>query len=70
MKPEVFMVGLWRHECERVFVDKLVNNKDKELVILQIQEYSLSNFSRVESEILDKFGHDKTFLFCDFLRED
>lgn len=25
LKPEVFMVGLWRHECERVFVDKLVN---------------------------------------------
>ena len=25
MKPEVFLVGLWRHECERTFVDKLVN---------------------------------------------
>jgi len=33
MKPDVFLVGLWRHECERVFVDKLVNNKDKETVI-------------------------------------
>jgi dynein heavy chain, axonemal len=29
MKPEVFMVGLWRHECERVFADKMVNNTDK-----------------------------------------
>lgn len=25
MKSEVLLVGLWRHECERVFVDKLVN---------------------------------------------
>lgn len=32
MRPELFIVLLWRHECERVFVDKLVSNKDKELV--------------------------------------
>lgn len=30
MKPEVFLVGLWRHECERVFVDKMTNYKDKD----------------------------------------
>ncbi|CAM9820421.1 unnamed protein product [Heterosigma akashiwo] len=24
------LVGLWRHECERVFADKLTNNKDKD----------------------------------------
>lgn len=30
MKPEVFLVGLWIHECERVFVDKMVNQKDKD----------------------------------------
>jgi dynein heavy chain len=29
-KPEVFLVGLWRHECERVFADKMINNKDKD----------------------------------------
>jgi len=29
-KPEIFMISLWRHECERVFVDKLTNNKEKE----------------------------------------
>ena len=28
-KPELFLVGLWRHECERVFVDKMTNDKDK-----------------------------------------
>jgi dynein heavy chain len=30
MKPEVFLVGLWMHECERVFVDKMTNSKDKD----------------------------------------
>jgi dynein heavy chain len=23
------LLSLWRHECERVFCDKLTNNKDK-----------------------------------------
>lgn len=70
MKPEVFLVGLWRHECERTFVDKLVNTKDKETVMGYIQEISLEAFSALETEILDKFSADKTFLFCDFLKED
>lgn len=30
MKPELFLIGLWKHECERVFADKLLNNKDKD----------------------------------------
>lgn len=25
LKPDVFLVGLWRHECERVFQDKMIN---------------------------------------------
>jgi len=70
MKPEVFLVGLWRHECERVFVDKLVSTKDKDLVLQYIQEISLESFSQIESEILEKFTAEKTFLFCDFLRLD
>lgn len=45
MKPEVFLVGLWRHECERVFADKLVNQKDKDNVGTYIQEISLEQFS-------------------------
>jgi dynein heavy chain, axonemal len=69
-KPEVFVVGLWRHECERVFVDKMVNNKDKQTIMNMIQEISIDKFSNLESEINDKFNSDKLFLFCDFLRED
>ncbi|CAN0487196.1 unnamed protein product, partial [Hapterophycus canaliculatus] len=30
MSPVEVLVNLWRHECERVFCDKLTTNKDKE----------------------------------------
>ena len=37
-KPEVFLVALWRHESERVFADKMINNKDKDTVRNYIQD--------------------------------
>jgi len=36
MKPEVFMVGLWKHECLRTFEDKLVTPADKAWAAEQI----------------------------------
>jgi dynein heavy chain, axonemal len=70
MKPEVFLIGLWRHESERVFVDKLTNQKDKDTVMNYIQEISLENFSQHDAEIVEKFTKEKPIWFCDFLRED
>jgi len=70
MKPEVFLVGLWRHECERVFADKMITSKDKDTIANYINEMTMDHFSQLESEINDKFSADKTFLFLDFLRED
>jgi dynein heavy chain len=29
IQPQLFYIALWRHECERTFVDKLINNNDK-----------------------------------------
>ncbi len=29
ISPQLFLIGLWRHECERTFMDKLTNNADK-----------------------------------------
>jgi dynein heavy chain len=69
IKPEVFMIALWKHECERVFVDKLIFNKDKEQIINFINESCLENFSQYESEILEKLST-KTLYFCDFLTPD
>ena len=28
MKSHIFLIALWKHECERVFADKLINNKE------------------------------------------
>jgi dynein heavy chain len=28
LESEMFLIALWKHECERVFVDKLTNNSD------------------------------------------
>jgi dynein heavy chain len=30
IKDEIYLVKLWRHECERVFTDKLTNSPDKD----------------------------------------
>jgi len=68
-KPELYTVGLWRHECERVFCDKLVNNKDKDTVIDAIHTISIESFG-MEAEINEKFNRDKHFLFTDFLTPD
>ena len=68
-KPELYTVGLWRHECERVFCDKLVNNKDKDTILNAIHDISIESFG-METEINDKFGRDKHFLFADFLIPD
>lgn len=43
-KPELYTIGLWRHECERVFCDKLVNNKDKDTVLNAIHDISIESF--------------------------
>lgn len=45
IRPELFLVGLWRHECERVFADKLVSSEDKEIVVKLIHETSLESFA-------------------------
>lgn len=31
MKSELFLIALWRHECDRTFVDKLTTNGDKKI---------------------------------------
>ena len=31
VRPELFLIALWRHECDRTFIDKLTNNPDKKV---------------------------------------
>lgn len=70
LEPEVFLIGLWKHECERVFVDKLTNNPDKEKVKNYINEITIETFNQHEAEIVEKFKKEQQIYFCDFLRED
>jgi len=45
MKSHIFLIALWKHECERVFADKLINNKDKNTICDYINEISFEAFS-------------------------
>jgi dynein heavy chain len=68
IKPELFLIALWRHECERVFNDKLINYPDKN----QFIEY----LNRITKDVFrDKLNLDDeqlltTYLFADYQRED
>ena len=67
MKPELFLIALWKHECERVFLDKLINKKDKETATQIIEDIALESFKDHQSEIEEKILGKRIF-FCDFLQ--
>jgi len=59
-----YLVGLWKHECERVFCDKLTTNEDK-----------IWTVNLINSQMKDNFGDEmyktvsEPLFFVDFLRE-
>ena len=68
MRPDLFLIALWRHECERVFEDKLVTIEDKKVFHDQLDKVTIEKFK-------DQLGVDEEqlltdILFCDFQRED
>ena len=68
MRPELFLIALWRHECERTFVDKLINNNDKKTFHEMLDRVTKEKFR-------DSLGFDDeqlmtSLLFADFQRED
>lgn len=46
MTPAQSLVGVWRHECERVFCDKLTNNQDKEAYVSSMEYVLNQTFPR------------------------
>lgn len=66
LKPELFLIALWKHECDRVLTDKLVNEKDKLTANKIIEENCLEIFSEYKMEIESQIFESK-ILFCDFL---
>ena len=64
VEPSAFFVALWRHECERVFGDKLTNNEDKGWFAGAIGAITKDTFG---GELLER---SPTFSMVSFLRDD
>ena len=58
------LLSLWKHECQRVFSDKLTNAKDKKWFDEAIQRVMTDKFDAGDIEGVK----DKTTYFVDFLR--
>ena len=67
LKPDLIMIALWKHECERVFVDKLINKKDKETAMDLINTTCKESFGQLNPHI-DANVISNTIYFCDFMQ--
>ncbi len=61
---EGYLIALWRHECERVFCDKLTNATDKAWTEVLIMELVAKNFGPDITKQVER-----RVQFVDFLRE-
>jgi len=68
IRPELFLIALWRHECDRTFVDKLITLQDKKIFSDLLDKVTKEKFR--DSLGLDDDQLMTDFLFCDFMRED
>lgn len=68
ISPQLFLIGLWRHECERVFIDKLTNNPDKKVFSDILNKTTKEKFR--ESLGFDDDQLMTNMLFADFQRKD
>lgn len=68
LTPNAFMVALWRHECERVFLDKLIEMKEKEKVQKYINETAIDFFrDSLKTEDIARL-EEKNYYFCTFVK--
>ena len=65
MNSAQFLLGVWKHECERVFADKLREQEDKDW----FQKCVLSLISQNYVSVLDDRLAAQPLYFVDFLRE-
>ena len=57
--PRLFLIGLWRHECQRTFVDKLMSNPDKKVFEDLLDKVSKEKFK-------DSFGFEDEELLTQY----
>jgi len=66
--PKLFLIGLWRHEAQRTFVDKLINNTDKktfeDILDRATKDTFKDSYGFEDSELLTQYQ------FADFMRPD
>ena len=64
------MIGLWRHECERVFEDKLINYNDKKIFHDIMDRLTKEKFRDVPGCNFDDDQLLTNMFFADFQRKD
>jgi len=64
--PQTMLIALWKHECDRVFCDKLTNNKDKDSYAKFVKEIAENAFG---ADTYAKAWPDTRYM-VDFLKED
>jgi hypothetical protein len=63
MRPELFLIALWRHECDRTFIDKLISNGDKKIFSDLLDRVTKEKFR-------DQLGLDDEQLMTDYVFAD
>jgi dynein heavy chain len=70
ISPELFLIILWRHECSRTFVDKLVNNADKKIFTDMLDRVTKDRFGDASGLGFEDEQLLTDYLFADFQRDD
>jgi dynein heavy chain len=65
--PTLFMIGLWRHEAERTFVDRLITNQDKKIFMDMLGKVTKEKYRDACGFDDDQLMTD--LLFADFQRD-
>jgi dynein heavy chain len=64
---QLFLVGLWRHECKRTFYDKLTNMADKKVFEGILDKATKDRFKDIQFK---DPNFDEDMLLCDYMFAD
>ena len=67
LSSPLFLIMLWRNECQRVFIDKLVNKTDINKALLLLKDSAIESFPDYEESFEKLFETD--YFFCDFTNQ-
>lgn len=67
---KLYMIGLWRHECQRTFVDKLLSMADKKTFEDILDRVTKDKFKELPNATYEDEDLMTQFQFADFMRDD